>query len=181
MLMNIKNLNFFRGRLINFRLFGNLRWGIYKEISVAEIVEFIAEFRDYCAARDGQGAAEQQVPALPPLDNFRILQRLCEQYYVYEGTERFQQKIVAEVREMIEGLRSDDYALKELEAWLDRTQDAVVAKLRRGHPELKEQEIRLFCYLSAGFTPTMISVLLNKDKSVVYNRVSRLKAKIGQG
>ena len=180
MLMNIKNLNFFRGRLINFRLFGNLRWGIYKEISVAEIVEFIAEFRDYCAARDGQGAAEQQVPALPPLDNFRILQRLCEQYYVYEGTERFQQKILGEVREMIEGLRSDDDVQKELEAWLDRTQDGVVAKLRREHPQLNEQEIKLFCYLQAGFTPTMLSVLLRKDKSVVYNRVSRLKAKIAK-
>ena len=46
------------------------------------------------------------------------------------------------------------------------------------NPELKEEEIKLYCYIQAGFTPTMISVLLQKDKSVVYNRVSRLKAKI---
>lgn len=176
--MDIKNLNIFRGRLVNFKLFGNLRWGIYKEISVGEIVEFIAEFRGYCAAREGQ-SADSQLPALPSHDNFRILQRLCEQYYVYEQTDKFQQKILREVREIIEELRSDDKVQKEFEAWLDKTQEGVVSKLRKEHPELREQEIKLFCYLKAGFTPTMISVLLAKDKTVIYNRVSRLKTKIG--
>ena len=67
---------------------------------------------------------------------------------------------------------------KELEQWLNQTQDDVVARLRISHPELKEEEIKLFCYIQAGLTPTRMSVLLRKDKSVVYNRVSRLKAKI---
>lgn len=110
--------------------------------------------------------------------NFKILERLCEQYYVYEDTDKFQKKIVQEVREIIDELRSDPKAQKELENWLNATQDNVAAKLRDAHPELKEEEIRLFCYIQAGFTPTMMSVLLKKDKSVIYNRVSRLKAKI---
>ena len=75
-------------------------------------------------------------------------------------------------------MRNDPGVLKELEQWLNLTQGDVVARLRSSHPELKEEEIRLFCYIQAGFTPTMMSVLLQKDKSVVYNRVSRLKAKI---
>lgn len=75
-------------------------------------------------------------------------------------------------------MRNDPGVLKELEQWLNLTQDDVVARLRSSHPELKEEEIRLFCYIQAGFTPTMMSVLLQKDKTVVYNRVSRLKAKI---
>lgn len=103
---------------------------------------------------------------------------MCEQYYVYEDTDRFQKKIVQEVREIVDELRNDSTAQKELEDWLNATQDNVAAKLRSTHPELKEEEIRLFCYIQAGFTPTMISVLLRKDKSVVYNRVSRLKSKI---
>ena len=72
----------------------------------------------------------------------------------------------------------DGKALQTLEDWLNASQDGIVAKVREKHPELTEQDIRLFCYLSAGFTPTMISVLLGKDKSVVYNRTSRLKAKL---
>ena len=80
--------------------------------------------------------------------------------------------------EIIDELRKDPKTQKDLEAWLNATQENAVSKLRADHPELKEEEIRLFCSISVGFTPTMMSVLLKKDKSVVYNRVSRLKAKI---
>ena len=55
-----------------------------------------------------------------------------------------------------------------------------MAQLKKEHPELSDADIRLYAYLSAGFTPTMMAVLLRKEKSVVYNRVSRLKAKIAQ-
>ena len=48
------------------------------------------------------------------------------------------------------------------------------------HPELKEEDIKLFCYIQAGFTPTMMSVLLRKAKSVVYNRMSRLRLKLSR-
>ena len=82
------------------------------------------------------------------------------------------------MNEIIDELRRDPKTQKDLEAWLNATQENAVSKLRADHPKLKEDDIRLFCYISAGFTPTMISVLLKKDKSVVYNRVSRLKAKI---
>ena len=107
-----------------------------------------------------------------------MLERLCEQYYVYEGTDKFQKKIIQEVIEIVDELRNDPVTQKELEQWLNQTQDDVLARLRISHPELKEEEIKLFCYIQAGLTPTMMSVLLRKDKSVVYNRVSKLKAKI---
>ena len=176
--MDIKNLNIFRGRLINLKLFGKLRVGLQKEVSARELVNFLSDFREFCTRKRTEESNSGIEQPVPPIDNFRILQRLCEQYYVYEDTERFQQKVLREVREIIEELRTDDKVQKEFEAWLDKTQDGVVRKLRKEHPELKEQDIKLFCYLKAGFTPTMISVFLSKDKSVVYNRVSRLKAKL---
>lgn len=54
-----------------------------------------------------------------------ILERLCEQYYVYEDTDKFQKKIIQEVREIIEELRTDSKAQKELEDWLNKNQDDV--------------------------------------------------------
>ena len=177
--MDIKNLiNLFRARLFNIKLFGNLRVGLYREISIGELTEFIADFRDFCQQRNVKCEETVTNPSLPVNSNFSILERLCEQYYVYEDTDKFQKKIIQEVSEIIEELRKDPKTQKDLEAWLNATQDNVVSKLRADHPEFKEEEVRLFCYISAGFTPTMISVLLKKDKSVVYNRVSRLKAKI---
>jgi hypothetical protein len=177
--MDIKNLiNLFRARLFNIKLFGNLRIGLYKEVSIGELIEFIADFRDFCRSRNVQREETGTTAPLPVNSNFNILERLCEQYYVYEDTDKFQKKIIQEVSEIIDELRKDPKTQKDLEAWLNATQDNAVSKFRSDHPKLKEDDIRLFCYISAGFTPTMISVMLKKDKSVVYNRVSRLKAKI---
>ena len=159
-----EDLKLFRGRLFNFRLIGNIRFSRYKEISYNDIKSFIHDFmafRKHSTKR----------PPLPESSEFAILERLCEQYYVRDG-------IVREVEGIIDRLRHDGKALQALEDWLNASQDGIVAKVREKHPELTEQDIRLFCYLSAGFTPTMISVLLGKDKSVVYNRTSRLKAKL---
>ena len=174
----LKDMNIFRLRLFNIKLFGDIRKGSYKEFSVEEISEFISDFRDFCNTKRGISESIESKPELTDNSNFKILERLCEQYYVYEGTDKFQKKIVQEVLEIIDELRNDQATQKELEQWLNHTQDDVVARLRMSHPELKEEEIKLFCYIQAGFTPTMMSVLLRKDKSVVYNRVSRLKAKI---
>lgn len=174
----LKDMNIFRLRLFNIRLFGDIRKGFYKEISVDEITEFIRDFRDFCNRKNEVHESGDNKPEQTENSNFKILERLCEQYYVYEDTDRFQKKIIQEVREIIDEMRNDPGVLKELEQWLNLTQDDVVARLRSSHPELKEEEIRLFCYIQAGFTPTMMSVLLQKDKTVVYNRVSRLKAKI---
>ena len=152
-----EDLKLFRGRLFNFRLIGNIRFSRYKEISYNDIKSFIHDFmafRKHSTKR----------PPLPESSEFAILERLCEHYYVYESTDRLRDGIVREV--------------EALEDWLNASRDGIVAKVREKHPELTEQDIRLFCYLSAGFTPTMISVLLGKDKSVVYNRTSRLKAKL---
>ena len=174
----LKDMNIFRLRLFNIKLFGDIRKGFYKEIPVEEITEFISDFRDFCNNKKESPESINDRPVLTGNSNFKILERLCEQYYVYEDTEKFQKKIIQEVREIVDELRNDPGAQKELEQWLNLTQNDVVAKLRISHPELKEEEIKLFCYIQAGFTPTIMSVLLRKDKSVVYNRVSRLKAKI---
>lgn len=169
---------FLRLRLFNIKLFGDLRIGLFKEISAMEITEFISDFRDFCNSKRNIQENNEKKPELTDYSNFKILERLCEQFYIYENSEKFQKKIIQEVREIINELRNDSKVQKELEQWLNQTQDDVVSKLRASHPKLKEEDIKLFCYLQASFTPTMISVLLRKDKSIIYNRVSRLKAKI---
>ena len=176
----MNNMNIFRFRLFNLKLLGNIRFGLFKEISVEETIEFIRDFRDFYEQRNkiNDELQQQKSSGVTENSNFKILERLCEQYYVHEETDKFKRKIIQEVQEIIEELRNDSQTQKDLERWLNETQDNIVAKLRSSHPELKNEEIRLFCYIQAGFTATMISVLLKKEKSVVYNRISRLKAKI---
>ena len=109
---------------------------------------------------------------------FDLLERLCEQYYVYEGTENLQGKILKEVKNVIDGLREDPKALKGLEMMLDRNCGSIVQRLREQMPKLKEDDIRLFIFAASGFSSTTISTILEKDKGIVYNRIWRLKGKI---
>ena len=105
----------------------------------------------------------------------RLLERLCEQYYIYEGTDNLQPKILREVKTVIEGLRKNP---KELEKTVDR--DGIVTALRSQFPRLKEEDVQLFCYLASGFSTTTISTLMEKDKQYIYNRVYRLRGRISE-
>ena len=109
---------------------------------------------------------------------FDILERLCEQYYIYEGTDNLQSKVLKEVKSIINGLRSDDNTLKGLELMLNRNCGDLVSRLRKQMPKMKEDDIRLFIYSASGFSSTTISTILEKDKSIIYNRIWRLKNKI---
>lgn len=106
------------------------------------------------------------------------LERLCEQYYVYEGTDNLQPRVLKEVKSIISGLRSDAKTKKELEDLLDENMDGVMTKLREDFPSWKEEDYTLYCLTASGFSSTTISTLMEKDKKVIYNKVWRMKGKI---
>lgn len=108
------------------------------------------------------------------------LDRLCEQYYIYEGTENLQPRILKEVRSIVEGLRSDPSVQKSLEQSLNSRYDGVMAKLREAFPSWKDEDFLLYMFTASGFSSTTISTLLEKDKPYVYNRLYRLKERIRQ-
>ena len=54
---------------------------------------------------------------------FDALDRLCEQYYIYEGTENLQPRIIREVKSIVEGLRSDSSVQKVPELKIPRCND----------------------------------------------------------
>lgn len=105
-----KEMNIFRLRLFNIKLFGDIRKGFYKELSAEEISEFISDFRDFCNRKGEISEGVESKPALTENSNFKILERLCEQYYVYEDTDKFQKKIIQEVQEIVDELRNDPHA-----------------------------------------------------------------------
>ena len=107
-----------------------------------------------------------------------MLDRLCEQYYVYEGTSSLQPKILKEVRSLVEGLRADEKVQKNLEQSLNDSHDQVMKRLRAACPKWKEEDILLYMFTVAGFSSTTISTLLEKDKPYVYNRLYRLKERL---
>jgi hypothetical protein len=109
---------------------------------------------------------------------FDTLDRLCEQYYIYEGTENLQPRIIREVKSIVEGLRSDSSVQKNLEQSLNSKYPGVMTRLRAEFPKWKEEDYLLYLFSASGFSSTTISTLLEKEKPYIYNRIYRLKERI---
>ena len=165
-----------------FALLGYIR---YRKLESAKILaEEKAETEKYMnIAEDLQVRLKNASKRLPSekhmsIAKFDVLERLCEQYYVYEGTANLQDKVLKEVKSVIQGLREDPKMLKGLELMLDRNCNEIVRRLREQLPKLKDEDVKLFILAASGFSSTTISTILEKDKGIVYNRVWRLKGKI---
>lgn len=172
----MRRFTFARLRLVNIKLWGNKRLGMYREFSTEDIINLIKDFGQFSVT---DGSSDKPHPSVKePFragGNYAILSRLCEQYYIYEGSDKLQKKIIAEVEEIINELRHDEKANAEFEELLNSRQNNIMRRFRAEHPALKEKDYRLYAYLAAGLSATTIAVLLGKEKSVVYNRISRLK------
>ncbi|MBR6306135.1 MAG: hypothetical protein IKR38_05080 [Bacteroidales bacterium] len=111
-------------------------------------------------------------------NTFDALDRLCEQYYIYEGTENLQPRIIREVRSIVEGLRSDSSVQKNLEQSLNSKYPGVMTRLRTEFPKWKDEDYLLYLFSASGFSSTTISTLMEKEKPYIYNRIYRLKERI---
>ena len=170
-----------RLRVVNIKLAGNLRWGLYREYDVNDIPTLIKEFAHF-TQEDKSDLLDNnstiKTASFRAGSNYAILARLCEQYYIYEGSDKFKKKIFDEVDEIIEELRNDESAAQEFETTLNALHNNIMQDFREAYPSFKEKDYQLYAYLVAGFTATTIAVLSNKEKSVIYNRISRLKRSI---
>ena len=160
------------------------RWS-QKRILESEIAERDRYMTIAEDLRDKLAVKEKEILRFAQDDNgkpegpgFEALERLCEQYYIYEGTENLQPRILKEVKLIVSGLRSDKKVRKRLEDTLDKRQNGVMTKLRAAFPSWKEEDFQLYAFTAAGFSTTTISALMEKEKSVIYNRVWRLKGRI---
>ena len=128
-------------------------------------------------AETAASAASAQKTSMLEKMGFSVLERLCEQYYIYEGTDNLQPKLLKEAKAVIEDLRSD---AGQLEKTLDSQKNGLISKFRAQLPKVREEEVRLFYFLAAGFNSTTISTLMEKDKQNIYNKIWRLKTRISE-
>ena len=109
---------------------------------------------------------------------YAVVDTLCSAYYESRGVKLEKKRIVAEVERILRDLTADSVRLDELAASADQYTDGVYTAFRRDFPRLRSEDYRLFLYLMAGFSARSISLLLDEKIEVVYNRKSRLKARI---
>ena len=108
-----------------------------------------------------------------------ILERLCEQYYIYgESSDKLPSRLLKEVKAAIGGLRDDPKTLAGFEASVNAAHDGAVDKLRAQLPRCKEEDVKLFVLAASGLSRTAMATILEKEKGVVNNRLWRLKGRI---
>lgn len=106
-------------------------------------------------------------------DKFNTIDRLCAAYY-----ETNSKRTVSEVKSIIHDLISGPEGLQEIERNIDLQSDNLIARFREEMPGLKDYEYTLFIYSALHFSTNSIALLTDVKKEVLYNRKSRLKAKI---
>ena len=109
---------------------------------------------------------------------FDILDKLGKTYYERENTSSQQAAMFQEVKRIITDFSENSEMLRELEQMADTCHDNVMQKLRQDFPAMKENDIRLLCYIFTGFSPQVISLFTKESVANIYARKSRLKSRI---
>lgn len=112
------------------------------------------------------------------LSRFEMLDNLGRAFYERENTQEQQAEVYRQVKSFMSRLSSDPAAKKEMEEIVDTVNDNIIAKLRAQFPRFKALDIDLLCYIYAGFSAPIISLLTGDSVANVYNRKSRLKSRI---
>lgn len=112
---------------------------------------------------------------------FKLIDELCNTYYVYQGSQNERTKIYNNVIAVISNLSKDKKTIAELETFVNTYKNNLMADFRTEYPKLKEEDYLLFLYIVVDFSARAISILIGESLPVVYNRKSSLKRKIQQG
>lgn len=112
------------------------------------------------------------------LSRFEILDQLGRTFYERDNTKAQQEAIYKQVKNFFTKLSSDAATKRELEEIVNTVNDNIIVKLREQFPRFKPADVEMLCYIYAGLSAQIISVIVNDSVSNVYNRKSRLKARI---
>lgn len=110
--------------------------------------------------------------------HFDAFNRLSSAYYECKGLRNEKEKIHNEVVRIISTVATDATAVKKMEEFINRYKDNLIIKFNKSFPDFSRSEVNLYIYIVLGFSARAISIFLNENIDVIYNRKSRLKQKI---
>ncbi len=103
--------------------------------------------------------------------------RLCDDYYQGRYTKNDKEELDKKIKSILKSF-SDRAGIEEIGKYVDEKSGGLYSSFKKIFFNLKEEDYRLFLYLVLGFTPRTISILTGHKITVLYNKKSRLKAKI---
>ena len=111
---------------------------------------------------------------------FETIDSLCNIYYEGQSSVHVKNRIYDEVLRIIKSFQDDKKIRTEFKDIVNHYKNNIMMKLDESFPELKDIDCLLFLYVASGFSSRSISVFLQENINVIYNRKSRLKNKISK-
>lgn len=109
---------------------------------------------------------------------YSVVNQLCETYYQNQDSKLAKKRIVDEVEQILRQFKDVSATLPEMYIKTDKYFHDIIESFRTDFPNLKDDDLRLFLYAMMGFSARSMAYFLDEKIDVVYNRKSRLKAKI---
>lgn len=78
-----------------------------------------------------------------------------------KASQRITKQVAAEINLILSEISVQYRNQSKFEGRINRDADNIIAKIRKDYPRYSEDDIRLICYIVAGFDATTISVLMN--------------------
>ncbi len=148
-----------------------------KNIEIAHTLEVIHDANKIINSQKKEIETAQQQIAKVFSGQFALLDELLNTYLDHEGSSRNSTAILKEVEKSIASF-STQKKLNELKMVINENMNNIVDRLQQQFPTINTNELNLFLYLCAQFSPRVIALFMMDKLENIYNRKSRLKRKI---
>lgn len=102
---------------------------------------------------------------------------LCDNYYEKRFSSKTSSKLSNQISDIVAEF-NDTKFMGKVARDVDNYTDGLYSSFKEYFSDVKSETLNLYLYLMLGFGTRTISIIMDQDPTVIYNRKSRLKAKI---
>ncbi len=178
------------GMVLSFTIYLRLRERMHREISIrlkteADMESLRTDFQIQLEnALNLAQTVSNEIEEKTDTDFVRIIRQryaeansLCDDYYQGRYNKGEKETISIEINKIVKSF-TERSSLKKIEEYVNDNMNGIYANFLNDFFNLSEENKRLFLYLLLGFNSRSIAVILGQSTSAIYNKKSRLKAKI---
>lgn len=111
---------------------------------------------------------------------YELLDKLSNTYYETHGYSREKESIYEQVKSEINKFANDKKSIAQLETIVNTYKRNVINLIRSDIPGISERDVKLLCYIYAGFSAKSISIFVGETTNNIITRKYRLRIKISK-
>lgn len=109
---------------------------------------------------------------------YELLDKLSNTYYEMHGCNKEKESIYEQVKSEINKFANDKKTMAQLERIVNTYKNNVMSHIREEIYSISERDIKLLCYIYAGFSAKSISIFVGETTGNILTRKYRLRNKI---